>query len=332
MKTKFDNRQCAHVWAQQTQDSGHSDSMSFSGPTLYSYATPIARIYRSDALTDGGQRVVLCTSENYSVTTSGKHMPAMHRALRSTDITFSVPHVLTDTPAGYDGTRDSAGRASIGTHELNLAYLRMVWHKEADKQLRARDYTFHQLRLDAEQTVKYARLFGLDLGLAISEDANQARVDTIVRDRAARLERDNTPAKIAARARAAAKKAEAKAIQDAKIAAAGADELERWRVGATPYPYVHGLAITALRIKGNEVQTSRGASVPVKDARRVIPLIRKIAARGKNADYDTTTEVFMGLRVGHFTVDTIYANGDIQAGCHFIKAAEINRIALELGL
>lgn len=159
------------------------------------------------------------------------------------------------------------------------------------------------------------------------------RVSTFIAlQRAARLERNNTPAKIAARARAAAKKAELQAVRDAKIAAANGNRTKLWLAGENvqlSYWIMPGTP-TYLRIKGNEVQTSRGASVPVADARRVIPLIRKIAAR--NADMSVAVSTVDGMRVGHFCVDYVHANGDMQAGCHFIKAAEIDRIALELGL
>src|SRR5678815_4422128 len=103
MKTVFTNRQAIHVWAQQTQDAGHSANVSFRGPTLYSYSTPIAHFIRPN--------VCLITTERYSNTTSGKHMP------RYNDIppgvtAFRVPWI------GVDG-----GRAPDGSHESNLDYL-----------------------------------------------------------------------------------------------------------------------------------------------------------------------------------------------------------------
>lgn len=325
MKTKFDNRQCAHVWAQLSQPFGESASMHFDGAVLYSYQTPIGRFYSHGRA--GTQRVVLVSEESYSATTAGKHLPALFRALRSEDIWFRVPHVLVDGVSNYTkGT--TYGRAVVGTHADNLAYLAKQLQLEYNRLRRARvaDYAaLHTLKAKARQ---YAEIFGLpDPGCDSVEAERSIRLERTVK-----LERSNTPAKIAARARADAKKAALKAERDAKIAAANGDRVKLWLAGENVYLQHYGAVDTLLRIKGDEVQTSRGASVPVADARRVIPLIRKIAARGKNADYDTTTEVFMVLSVGHFTVDTIYANGDIQAGCHFIKAAEINRIALELGL
>lgn len=328
MKTVFDNRQCAHVWAQQTQDSGRSNSMSFSGPTLYSYATPIARIYRGAM----GERIVLVTSETYSVTTSGKHMPAMHRALRIDDITFSVPHV--DVHSAGDATAsDYQGMAKRGTHEANLTYLLAQYDAIKPRLIKARDIAYLTDRDGFTVTYQRLCLYASLFDLPIPHRDPNADWHDVLSLRAERDERNNTPAKIAARERAAAKKVELQAARDVKIAAANGDRTKLWLMGEDVY-LSHSIMPdmpTYLRIKGDEVQTSRGARVPVEDAKRVIPLIRRIAQKGKNAEFDTATEC-AGLRVGHFTVDTIYANGDIQAGCHFIKAAEINRIALELGL
>ena len=53
MKTVFNTRQCAHVWAQQTQFEGRnaSNSVHFRDRTFYSYATPIAAIVETKSRT-----------------------------------------------------------------------------------------------------------------------------------------------------------------------------------------------------------------------------------------------------------------------------------------
>lgn len=325
MKTKFDNRQCAHVWAQLSQPFGESASMHFDGAVLYSYQTPIGRFYSHGRA--GTQRVVLVSEESYSATTAAKHLPALFRALRSDDIRFRVPHVLVDGVSNY--TKGSTyGRAVVGTHADNLAFLAKQFQLEDNRLRRARVADYAALHTLKSKAREYAELFGLPDPGCNSVDAERS----IRLERTVKLERSNTPAKIAARARADAKKAALKAERDVKIAAANGDRIKLWLAGENTYAHhvdpANGGAY--LRVKGGEVQTSRGASVPVADARRVIPLIRRIAQKGKDAEFDTATAAH--FRVGPFTVDVIYANGDIQAGCHFIKAAEINRIALELGL
>lgn len=76
MKTVFDTRQCAHVWAQRSQDSGRTPtrSASFTGSVFYSYATPIANFAPINAK---GDVAALVTSHGYSNTTNGKHKPAV---------------------------------------------------------------------------------------------------------------------------------------------------------------------------------------------------------------------------------------------------------------
>lgn len=88
MKTVFDNKMVAHVWAQQTQDTGtsHNRNFHFSGQFLYSYRTPIARALKNRK----GDILYLVTPEKYSMTTSCKHMPAIYRAIQE-DKTVYTP-------------------------------------------------------------------------------------------------------------------------------------------------------------------------------------------------------------------------------------------------
>jgi hypothetical protein len=106
----FSNDMVAHVWAQQKQESGRSNNGNFwfEGATIYSYRTPIARIVE----TVDGRRVVLRTSETFSITTSGKHENAISYALRGNETLFVVPSIAAGTIA--QGAPD---------HVANLAHL-----------------------------------------------------------------------------------------------------------------------------------------------------------------------------------------------------------------
>jgi hypothetical protein len=73
------------------------------------------------------------------------------------------------------------------------------------------------------------------------------------------------------------------------------------------------------------LETSRGARVPLPDALRAFALIERVRNRGE--PWSPTDG--KPLRVGHFTVDRIDANGDIRAGCHKIRWPEIERAAVE---
>ena len=75
----MNNQETARAWFTGSKESGKSSNgnLNFSGSVLRSYSTPIAVKVTNNAT---GGVLTLYTSERYSITTSGKHMPAMHRA------------------------------------------------------------------------------------------------------------------------------------------------------------------------------------------------------------------------------------------------------------
>jgi hypothetical protein len=315
MKTVFDNRQCAHVWAQRSQPYGRSGSMKFEGDVLYSYQTPIAAFHDIVGVAMN-IKVVLIASETFSVTTSSKHMPAARRAVTNFR-TFTVPYIRANSAAD---------------HKANLAYLVAKFWKEADRLKRARDVwgsPYLQLEPIERDIRAYAQLFG---GLEVPNDINSIFVDnTIAALRAELGAKNNTPAKIAAHARAAAKREAAEQAKREAIAAAQGDRLREWLAGASTWLTDLTLSVNGgayLRIRGDLVQTSQGASVPVADAKRVIGHIRAVMHKpwGGPPHYPK------GLGVGAFTVERVDMNGDIKAGCHFIEFSEIDRIGKLLGV
>lgn len=101
------------------------------------------------------------------------------------------------------------------------------------------------------------------------------------------------------------------------------EKIEKWRAGEQAYlPYD---APTMLRIKGDEVQTSRGASVPVSHAKRGLKFVRGVMASGTEYVRNGHT-----LHLGHYPIDKVTTDGTLYAGCHVIPWAEIERIAPEL--
>jgi hypothetical protein len=310
MKTVFDNAQTAHVWAQQSQPRGRSGNgnLSFEGDTLFSYRTPIARI-----ATVNGKRVALITSERYSITTSGKHMPAACRAVSHMP-TFYVPHL---------------GDDAIG---VNLRVL--VENYEAAKMRirRAREFRYISyaefLKGAAEQAVEYARTFGLpDPGLDPEGDA-----DEIMKFRTEREARLNTPQALAKRERERerreARKAEAEERKERERHEREREQRTRWLAGENVHVYhlsdERGGAL--LRVKDETLQTSWGANVPLDHARRVFRLIKQCKDAGQ--EYRRNGH---SIHVGHFTVDHISADGDLRVGCHRINWQEIERVARLVG-
>lgn len=127
------NAQAATKWA-KTQGVGKSSNgnLNFSGHIIRSYATPIAAIITNPA----GKSVALVTSEIYSVTTSGKHMPAVHKALRDADIPqyMSPESVLIDAEH-FDTAQDVFSRfgptfTPAAFERLENNYHRHIVHAE----------------------------------------------------------------------------------------------------------------------------------------------------------------------------------------------------------
>lgn len=312
MKTVVSNSQVAHLWANQSQEHARSESMSFRGVNLYSYSTCIA------ALHHGG--VALLNSRKYSSTTSSRHMPAVRNALRGLDrLVLSVPEVC----GVIDYPQDMA-RA----HSINQSYLSAEYKAYAAKLMRVlslSDWQRTRLGELAIAAFDYARVFALTVPeLRPEDDFGMAQ------GRQLRLAADpKRQARIAERERAAAAKAER--IRLARELA-NVDNLAAFRAGAAQYGYQlvdrDGAAYLRVSADGETVQTSRGASVPTADAIRAIRFIRAVKYL-RMRDWHRNGEQ---CPVGQFQVDTIAASGNIKAGCHFIKWAEIEAIGAALGV
>jgi hypothetical protein len=99
--------------------------------------------------------------------------------------------------------------------------------------------------------------------------------------------------------------------------------LERWMRGDNVYLGYYGYGhATALRVKGDEVETSRGASFPVSHAWRGLALVRAVMARGEQ--WETNGH---SCHLGHYRIDRITPDGTVYAGCHVVTFAAIDRIA-----
>ena len=80
-------------------------------------------------------------------------------------------------------------------------------------------------------------------------------------------------------------------------------------------------------ITGGELQTSQGAAVPLTHALKAFRFIKLCRAQGQAWAANGRT-----IPVGHFRIDRIAANGDFHAGCHFIEWAQVEALALALGV
>lgn len=305
MKTVFPNKMVAHVWAQRKQAEGRSNNgnLWFNGATLYSYRTPIARFVDGTAL----GTVALISSVKYSTTTAVKHLPAAYRAVNCR--VFRVPTLAESW---------SAGRGNPTDHTVNLAHLVETYSKEVARLKRATKYGLNEHskeRLD--DMAQEARLYAAAFELSPPAICLERDLETI---EAAQ----NTPSRIASRAKAARLEAERQ-----RLAALGkAEKIAAWYAGEPVSVYFDAACGgAALRIVGDTLQTSHGADVPLAHAVKAFRFIKLVRERAEGWQHNGHS-----LRVGHFTVDSIAPDGSFRAGCHDIRWPEIERVAILAGV
>ncbi len=80
---------------------------------------------------------------------------------------------------------------------------------------------------------------------------------------------------------------------------------------------------TLLRRKGDKLETSRGAECPFAHA--VIAFSKAQDCRATGTTWQRNGQQ---IRVGHFNVDSIDAQGNLKAGCHTIEYSEMLRLAI----
>jgi hypothetical protein len=293
MRKVFNNRQLAHVWAQQSQPEGRGNNFFFDGPALFSYGRHfcVARYVQPE---DKGEPVVLMNSSRYSNSTN-RHQSYARGAVYGLPVrAFNVP----DT--------DAHGREPW-RHADNLRYYASTIAAHALRAARSRVHVESELRAAervAAEGARYCQAFKLPKRLwpKAPDVSPEAMAAIRERDRKARAER-----------------ARAKAELDAAYR-------EEWRRGK--YRTAPDGGPTMLRVSrdGMRVETSRGAEVPVEDARRILRLWRD---RG-----DTSREWphGEGPRVGQFTLREVRADGALIIGCHVFEPEELARMADTLGV
>lgn len=74
------------------------------------------------------------------------------------------------------------------------------------------------------------------------------------------------------------------------------------------------------------LETSQGAAVPLAHALRAFGFLRKVRESGNG-----WKAAGRSIPVGHFQIESIDAQGNFRAGCHYIEWAECARVAQEIG-
>jgi len=303
-----------HAWANQTGKSRKGFNMFYEGDTIYSYGYhfPIARIVEGN-----DRKVVLFTNKNRSVSTS-KHKSYTYRAVNHMTI-YSVDFML-----------DRHGLLSIEEQHAANIEARVKAYKEALKAAPRKldDWSVHNQLRFANRAQSTIEAYVLEFGLAnVPEVQKVLPTDDWFHD----LKWDCMAALKAKQERAADPKHQAK-LEAARLARENrkAREEEARRKGREVYyreivrpkqkAWLRGEQVALAqhtarplpRIKGDIIQTSWGASVPLSIGIRLYQ--KAVECRREHKEYEPP----LGIEVGDFRLQRIKANGDLVVNCHDI--------------
>lgn len=293
MRTVFSSHsEAAHIWASQSQFMGRAGNIQFEDGVIYSYGRhfPVARF-----APEFGD-VVLFTNRGYSSST-GKHKTIIRGAI----------------PGGFNVVYcDDPTRGEL--HNLDK------WRAEVNRLRRNFDAKTHKitrgnLAVEIFKTCESAILYCLALKIAAPEWTNESGAEMMAREYVYEM----------AKAREA--KREAARIEREKLAAVDAGErLAMWQAGQNPPQNGFIYCATLLRIKGEQVQTSRGANIPVADALKLWPLLSRARQSGKTLEAGLRDIHLGAYRFNSFNGQTLIV------GCHSIEWDQIELIAEQLNL
>lgn len=297
MKTVFNHAQLAHVWAAQSQPTGRGSRMHFNGTTIYSHGThfPIACFVKPG--------VVLFNDDSYSNSTA-KHKGHVWSAL------YGLPVRMFKVPTRFVTGHDAAGALE-------------TFHNRRDAALtsaaKARTHTAMHLEY-AERLETDARDFAqaFDLPAPTFPEYDRAAILQRIRKQAA----DSKAERAAAEAKRAAEIAAREAQYPAVLAA--------WRRHDPTPPDCFSIGHyqskpTALRLSldGKQIETSRGAEVPLNAGVKVWGLITY--CRVHKALWGGAEDV------GLFSLRSIDEYGNAVIGCHTLEYQETERFASAQG-
>ncbi len=301
-----------HVWAQGKIQTGRNatGNRSINGPFAFSYAEPIGRIVNVR-----GQRIALMRDYSFSVTTS-KMQSELRSATRHLT-TFSVAHIggASNWQSGYNATGKPA---EFIDHKRNLNDYAARIKSAALAATKKRKYVESALNHVAalvSAANDYAATFGLKTRFSAPNVGDVAKLRE--REKTARA-RDDKRDELR---RAAQEK------RNAELTRERAEKLATWLTGAnvtlpTVYSYGDVNATDYLRVVGGDVQTSRGAVVPLSHVRRAMRVVRTLIDNGRTFKANGHT-----IHVGAYTVDSVDESGNVSAGCHKFNRAEIIRFS-----
>jgi len=100
-----------------------------------------------------------------------------------------------------------------------------------------------------------------------------------------------------------------------------AENLIKWRNGESVNTYFE---VTALRVKDDTIETTKGARIPLADAIKKWPILKLIHEKGMQQFNHV-------IKLGNYTLNRIEGN-NLIVGCHTIPFNEVESIAHQLNL
>jgi hypothetical protein len=277
----------AHLWAHRAQQSARNGSnFYFDGDTIYSYGShfPIARHVETKR-----GRVVLFTTRDYSVTTSGHKWTVLSACKHLT--VFHVQHPT-----------DTNRKAQFAEYRERYLVLARKYSKARSN----KPWILDGLRDLVEEANRFAQFFGLRSRLSMPADLSVMEAECKAVEK---------------RERERKQRAEVKHQREAL------ERLQNWVDGETDYLCQQSYGPIRLRIKGDELQTSRGARVPLDHAVKAFRTIKRLHDKGQAYERNGHT-----IHLGHFALDAVDVQGNVIAGCHHVEWSEIERIATIAGV
>jgi hypothetical protein len=326
MKTKrqrqvFPTDEIPHLWMHKTQDAARNPqgNLFFHDETIFSYreGAPLARHVTNKRK----QSAVLVNTARWSVTTSAQQS-SVRQAIPENVLRFEVPS-LGSCYLGSDGV----------DHTENLKYFVESATERIAKASRARStYAITSNLGYATGLVESARAYGKFFGVKVPKLPTVPEADSEKLAAIGKREREESARKSKEQREENERRKAAMEAARAKYEQELPGLLDQWRAGADvsiPSPdwgwYEYGKAPvvpTMLRVMGDEVQTSRGARVPIDHAARALKFVQACVSSQREYVRNGHTE-----HIGNYPIDRIEANGTLHAGCHVIEYAEIQRIA-----
>ena len=286
-KHVFDTCEIPHLWAHKTQENARNKhgNLYFEGDTIYSYGShfPIAR-----HSTNEGQPCVLFTTRTYSVTTRG-HIYAVKGAIPKYIPIFFVDSVSNNpTIENIRAMEQSAAEFLAKAKRARENRTSLLWQSQG--------------LLDS--AAKMAEFFGIKYTAKNFNALNAV---------AAEIDKARQEASLIKRQ------------QEAKRRAELAQDLELWKAGGKDYPYsfFHSFRTAFARISADskEVETTKGARIPVEHAVKAWPLVKRVIETGQTYCANGHT-----IHLGNYAIRSIDIAGNLTVGCHVFDKAEVLRI------